>query len=141
MRNKDLFVSPQKMKSYWGSQMNRMLKGENFSSSQVAFILTIGDNEGISMKEVCAALGADKGLTTRVIRNLIEKDLVVNRNESSRTYKLSLTETGREAYDLSTKALDKALEQLLEDLDEKDLEDMRRIAKKIESRIDDLYEY
>ena len=31
--------------------------------------------------------------------------------------------------------------KLLEGLDEKDIEDMRRIAKKIERRIDDLYEY
>ena len=141
MRNKDLFVSPQKMKSYWGSQMNKMLKGEAFSSSQVPFILTIGNSEGISMKEICATLGADKGFTTRVIRTLIEKGLVVNRSESSRTYKLSLTESGREAYHLSTKVVDKTMEQLLEGLDEKDIEDMRRIAKKIERRIDDLYEY
>jgi DNA-binding MarR family transcriptional regulator len=141
MRNKDLFVSPQKMKSYWGSQMNKMLKGKDFSSSQVAFILTIGDNAGISMKDVCATLGADKGFTTRVIRALIEKGLVVNRSESSRTYKLYLTETGREAYDLSTDVLDKALEQLLKGLEEKDIEDLRRITKKIERRIDDLYEY
>ena len=141
MRNKDLFVSPQKMKSYWCSQMNKMLKGQDFSSSHVAFILTIGDNEGISMKDVCSTIGADKGLTTRVIRTLIEKGLVVNRSESSRTYKLYLTEAGREAYDLSMNARDKALEQLLEGLDGKDIQDMRRISEKIEKRIDDLYEY
>jgi DNA-binding MarR family transcriptional regulator len=141
MRYKNLFVSPQKMKSYWGSQMNKMLKGKDFSSSQVPFILTIGGNEGISMKDVCATLGADKGFTTRVIRTLIEKGLVVNRSESSRTYKLYLTETGREAYDLSTNVRDKAVEQLLNGLDERDIEDMRRITEKIERTIDDLYEY
>ena len=141
MRNKDLFVSPQKMKSYWGSQMNKLLKGKDFSSSQVTFILTIGENEGISMKDICSTLGADKGLTTRVIRALIEKGLVVNRSESNRTYSLFLTEKGREAYELSTDVLGKALEQLLEGLDEKDIEDLRRITKKIERRIDDLYEY
>ena len=141
MSNKDLFVSPQKMKSYWGSQMNKLLKGKDFSSSQVTFILTIGENEGISMKDICSTLGADKGLTTRVIRALIEKGLVVNRSESNRTYSLFLTEKGREAYELSTDVLGKALEQLLEGLDEKDIEDLRRITKKIERRIDDLYEY
>jgi DNA-binding MarR family transcriptional regulator len=141
MRNKGLFVSPQKMKSYWGSQMNKTLKGKDFSSSQVPYILTIGDNEGISMKDVCATLGADKGFTTRVIRTLIEKGLVVNRSESSRTYKLYLTETGRGAYNLSTKVLGKAMEQLLKGLDDKDIEDMRRISEKIERRIDELYEY
>jgi DNA-binding MarR family transcriptional regulator len=141
MTKKNLFVSPQKMKSYWRSQMNRMLKGKDFLSSQVPFILTIGDNEGISMKDVCSTIGADKGLTTRVIRTLIEKELVVNRSESIRTYKLYLTEKGREAYDLSMNARDKALELLIEGLDEKDMADMRRISEKIERRIDDLYEY
>jgi DNA-binding MarR family transcriptional regulator len=141
MRNKDLFVSPQKMKSYWGSQMNKVLKGKEFSSSQVPFIMIIGDSGGISMKEVCAALGADKGLTTRVVRTLIEKGLVENRSESGRSYKLYLTESGKDAYHFSTEAMDKSMEQLLEVLDEEDLEDMRRIAGKIEKRIDDLYEY
>lgn len=129
------------MKSYCCSQMNKMLKGKDFSPSQVVFILTIGENESISMKDVCSIIGADKGLTTRVIRNLIEKGLVVNRSESNRTYKLYLTEAGREAYDLSTNVMDKAMEQLFEGLDEKDMEDMRRISEKIERRIDDLYEY
>jgi DNA-binding MarR family transcriptional regulator len=141
MRNKDLFVSPQKMKSYWGSQMNKMLRGREFTSAQVPYIRTIGDNEGISMKDVCATLGADKGLATRVIRTLIEKGLVENRNAASRTYKLYLTESGKDAYRVANEAMDRTLEQLLEGLDEKDIEDMRRIAKKIESRIDELYEY
>jgi DNA-binding MarR family transcriptional regulator len=141
MRNNSLFVSPQKMKSYWCSQMNRMLKGKDFSSSQMPFILTIGDNEGISMKEVCITTGVDKALTTRVIRSLIEKCLVENRSGSSKPYKLYLTKTGREAYDLSKNVRDQAMEQLLEGLDEKDMDDMRRITEKIEGRIDDLYKY
>jgi DNA-binding MarR family transcriptional regulator len=141
MSNKDLFVSPQKMKSYWGAQMNKMLKGKDFSSSQVPFIMIIGDSEGISMKEVCTALGADKGLTTRVVRTLIDKGLVENRNEYGRSYKLHLTESGRDAYQFSTEAMDKSMQQLLEVLDDEDLEDMKRIARKIERRIDDLYEY
>jgi DNA-binding MarR family transcriptional regulator len=103
--------------------------------------MTIGDNDGISMREVCSILGADKGLTTRVIRNLIEKGLVANRNESGRIYQLYLTESGKEAYQFSTETKDKCLEQLLEGLDEKDIEDLRRISKKIERRIDELYEY
>jgi DNA-binding MarR family transcriptional regulator len=141
MRNKDLFVSPQKMKSYWRSQMNRMLKGEDFSSSQVPYILTIGDNDGISLKDLCTTIGADKGLTTRVIRSLIEKGLVENRSGSSKPYKLYLTGTGREAYDLSKSVMERAMEQLLEGLDEKDMEDLGRISQKLERRIDDLYEY
>ncbi|MDW5562961.1 MAG: MarR family winged helix-turn-helix transcriptional regulator [Methanomassiliicoccus sp.] len=68
--------------------MSKMLKGEDFTSSQVPFIITIGKNEGISMKDVCAALGADKGLTTRVTRTLIEKELVENHDGSTRTYRL-----------------------------------------------------
>ena len=46
--------------------MNKMLKGKDFLSSQVAFILTIGENESITMKDVCATLDADKGFTKKV---------------------------------------------------------------------------
>jgi DNA-binding MarR family transcriptional regulator len=141
MNNKNLFVSPQKMKSYWGTQMSKMLKGEDFTSSQVPFIITIGENEGISMKDVCAALGADKGLTTRVIRTLIEKGLVENRGGSARTYRLYLTKEGKDAYNVSTTTMGKVLEQLLNCLDEKDKENLRKITEKIDRRLDELYEY
>lgn len=141
MSNRDLFVSPKKMRSFMDTQVNKMLKGKDFKASQIPYIMEIGNNEGVSMKELCTLTGADKGLTTRVVKALIENDFVENRSESSRTYELFLTKKGREAYRFSETALEKILGQLLDCLDEKDIDDIRRISAKMNKKLDDLYKY
>jgi DNA-binding MarR family transcriptional regulator len=141
MRNRDLFISPKKMRSFMDAQVNKMLKGKDFKASQIPFIMEIGNNEGVSMKDLCMLTGADKGLTTRVVKALIQNSFVENRSESSRTYELFLTERGREAYLFSEAAMEKMLGLLLECLDEKDIEDIRRVSAKLDKRLDELYKY
>lgn len=141
MKNKDLLISPQKTKSFMTSYMNKKLKDEEFKTSQVPFIIEIGNNEGGSMKELSIATGSDKGLTTRVVKTLIENGLVKNKSESSRTYELYLTKKGREAYDVSTVVLDQTMEYIFGCLDEEDLKNMRIISAKINKRLDESYKY
>ncbi len=141
MRNKDLFISPKKMKSYIDSQLNRMLKDKDLKASQIPFIMEVGSSEGVSMKELCTQLGVDKALTTRVIKTLMENGYVENRSGSSRTYQLFLTKKGKEAKRQSVKAMESTFDQLLECLDEKDIEDTRRITAKLNHRLDELYKY
>jgi DNA-binding MarR family transcriptional regulator len=129
------------MRSFMDSNINKMLKGSDFTASQLPFIMEIGNNEGISMKDLSTAIGADKGFTTRVIQALIGNGLVENRSESVRTYKLYLTAKGREAFDFSCAAMEDLLGKLLECLDEREMEQLRGISVKINKRLDDLYEY
>lgn len=141
MKNKDLFVNPQKMKSFINSYMNKMLKDKDFKSSHVPYILAIGSNEGSSMKELSIFTGSDKGLTTRVVKILIENGFVENKNEASRTYKLYLTEKGKEAYDISTATIDQIMDIIYDCLDKEDVENLRKISAKINKRIDESYKY
>ncbi|MDW5563905.1 MAG: winged helix-turn-helix transcriptional regulator [Methanomassiliicoccus sp.] len=136
-----MFVSPKKMRSFMDSYMNKLLKDKEFTASQLPFIMEVGDNEGISMKDLCTSLGADKGLTTRVIRNLIENGFVENRSESSRTYKLFLTKKGEEAFDYSKSAMEDLMSRMLECLDEEDKVHLRSISAKLNKRLDELYKY
>ncbi len=137
----DLFISPKKMRSFMDSRINKMLKGKDFTASHIPYILEIGKNEGVSMKDLCTSIGADKGLTTRVIQALIANGMVENRSGSSRTYRLYLTEKGMEAFRLSRNALEDIMGQILECLDEEDIEHFRAINAKIKKRLDELYEY
>ncbi len=141
MDKSDLFISPKKMRSFMDSRMNRILKDKDLTASQIPFIMEIGKNEGLSMKELCTSLGADKGLTTRVVQTLIANGLVDNRSESSRTYRLYLTVKGRDAFCDSKEAMEIILDQVLECLDEEDLEHFRKITEKINKRLDELYTY
>jgi DNA-binding MarR family transcriptional regulator len=141
MKSRDLYVSPKKMKSYINSKINKMLKDQDFTASQIPYILEIGDNEGTSMKQLSMSLGADKGLTTRVIKALIKNGFVANNIRSGPTYSLCLTDKGREAYNLSTTIIDNALNDLLECLSDDDMEHFKAISAKINKRLDELYEY
>jgi DNA-binding MarR family transcriptional regulator len=141
MENCDLFISPKKMRSFMDSRINKMLKDKDYTASQLPFIMEIGKNGGVSMKDLSTTIGADKGLTTRVIQTLIANGFVENRSESTRTYKLYLTEKGMEAYSYSKATMDKLLGQLLECLTEEDREHFRVISQKINKRLDELYEY
>lgn len=123
------------------SRINKVLKGKDFTASQLPFIMEIGKNEGISMKDLSAAIGADKGLTTRVMQTLMANGFVENRSESARTYRLYLTDKGREAFEYSKAAMCKLMEQILECLTEDDMEHLRTISTKVNKRLDELYEY
>lgn len=141
MKNSDLFISPRKMKSFIDTRLNIILKDKEFKSSQVPYIFEIGNNDGCSLKELSILIGSDKGLTTRVVRNLIENDYVTNITESSRTYRLYLTEKGIEAYDISKVAMDQIFESLFECLNTEDRENLMVITSKLNKRLDESYKY
>ncbi len=141
MDKSDLFISPKKMRSIMDSRLNRVLKDKGLTASQIPFIMELGKSEGLSMKELCVNLGADKGLTTRVVQTLIANGFVENRSESSRTYKLYLTEKGKDAYRTSKEMMGTVLDEVLECLDKEDLEHFRKITEKINKRLDELYTY
>jgi len=141
MSIKDYMASPKKMKSVLDSNVNKRLKGTDLTASQVPFIIEIAEREGLSVKDLCMVLGVDKGLATRVIKALIENGYVVNRSESGRTYRLFLTEKGREAHDLSMSILEQTIGQILECLDEQELRCLEEISKKLNKRLDELYKY
>jgi DNA-binding MarR family transcriptional regulator len=141
MKNQDLFISPRKMKSFMDTHLNKMLKDQELKSSQVHFIMMIGEDEGCSMKELSMIVGSDKGLTTRVVGTLIKNGYVENKSGSGRTYSLYLTEKGREAYDQCRTAADKLVDILIGCLDAEDVEHMRTIATKINKRLDESYRY
>jgi len=141
MKHQDLMISPRKMKSVVYSQINILLKGTDIKSSQIPFILFIGEHEGSSLKDLCMMMGIDKGLVTRVVQTLIKNGYVVNMSQSGRTYKLSLTQKGKEAFEISTNAIDHVFQDIVEILDEEDAAMMRRITAKINKKLDESYRY
>jgi len=141
MYNQDLFPSPHKMKSVMDSQMNKLLKDTDLKSSQVPFILTIGEDDGCSMKDLCITLGIDKGLVTRVVQTLIKNGFVVNENKNGKKYCLSLTDKGWEAFKTSTDVIDHVIEDLMNILDEDEVAALGRITAKINKKLDELYKY
>jgi len=129
------------MKSVMDSQMNRLLKDTNFKSSQLPFIISIGEKDGCSMKDLCLMLGIDKGLVTRVVKTLIKNGYVINTSRSGKAYKLSLTENGREAFKTLSEVVDRVIEDVVNVLDEDDIVALKRITAKMNKKLDESYKY
>ncbi len=92
----DIFI-PHLMKSYMDKKMNSKIGSMGITASQSFFIVSIGKNEGTSMKDLTAERSVDKALTTRAVKQLIETGFVDNISEYPQKYKLVLTERGHEA--------------------------------------------
>ena len=141
MYDSDLFISSRRMKSFIDTRINLMLKDQDFKACHVPYILEIGNNEGCSMKELSILTGSDKGLTTRVVRSLIENDYVANITESNRTYRLFLTQKGVDAFNISKSAVEQVLGSLFESLDENDRRNLEIVNEKLIRRMDASYRY
>ena len=141
MYDNDLFISSRKMKSFIDNRINQILKDQDLKACHMPYILEIGNNEGCSMKELSILTGSDKGLTTRVVRTLIQNDYVTNITESNRTYRLYLTQRGVDAFNLSKSAIEEVLNILFESLDETDIQNLRVITEKLSRRMDASYRY
>jgi DNA-binding MarR family transcriptional regulator len=88
---------PHLMKSYVDRKMNSKIESLGITASQGFFIVSIGKNEGTSMKGLTAERFVDKSLTTRAVKQLMETGFVDNISEHPHKYKLVLTEKGHYA--------------------------------------------
>jgi DNA-binding MarR family transcriptional regulator len=59
--------------------------------------LEIGNNEGINLRDITSKLCVDKALTTRTVRQLMEKGFVEDISENKRSCKIILTQKGQDA--------------------------------------------
>ena len=101
----DLFVFHAKTRSYMIPRLTEALKGREINSSDVSSIITIHDNPGCSIKDICIAIAADKGRMTNLIQRLIEIGMVENLSTNKKNYSLYLTEKGQEEYEYAHEVL------------------------------------
>jgi DNA-binding MarR family transcriptional regulator len=102
-------------------------------STQARFLMHIGRHSRISQAELARATGTDPTLTGRALQTLIERDWVSREHshEDGREYVLELSVAGRRAQSRVEKLRAQLAARVVAALDERDLEDFDRIAKKI----------
>jgi DNA-binding MarR family transcriptional regulator len=114
------------------------LAGESYAelklgTAQAKFLRHIGKNSSISQAELARATDTDAALTGRVLQTLRDRGYV-KRTRSAldrREYVLELTPSGRKAQAEVERARARLFARVMASLDEKDLKDFDRIAKKI----------
>jgi len=100
---------------------------------QAKLLRRIGRHGRTSQAELARATESDPTLTGRVLQTLIERGLVrrEHSDEDRRQYVLELSAAGRRAQRRIEKLRTKAAARIAAALDERDLDDFDRIAKKI----------
>jgi len=107
-------------------------------STQALFLRTIGAHSPISQAELARASDTDPTLTGRVLQGLIERGWVRRErsDQDRREYVLELSAPGKRIRERVEKARDGMLGRVVANLDDRDLEDFDRIAKKIRASLE-----
>jgi len=102
-------------------------------STQAKFLRHIGRNSRISQADLARATVTAPTLTGRALETLVDRGWVrrTRSDEDRRQYVLELTAPGERARERVERARDELIERLGTVLDDRDAEDLDRIAKKI----------
>ncbi len=102
-------------------------------SAQAKFLRYIGRNSRISQADLARATATAPTLTGRALETLIERGWVRRKRseEDRREYILELTASGQRTRERVEKAREGIVDRIAAVLDERDLADFDRIAKKI----------
>jgi DNA-binding MarR family transcriptional regulator len=102
-------------------------------STQAKFLRMIGERAPISQADLARATATDPALTGRVLANLIERGWVARERstEDRREYVLELTAAGRRMRDKVVKLRGELAARVVSVLDDRDLDDFDRVARKI----------
>jgi DNA-binding MarR family transcriptional regulator len=113
--------------------------GFGVGSAQAKFLRHIGQNSRISQADLARATDTAPTLTGRALETLVERGWVRRRRsvEDRRQYVLELTASGQRMRERVEVAREGIIEKLATALDERDVEDFDRIAKKILAAFED----
>jgi DNA-binding MarR family transcriptional regulator len=102
-------------------------------SVQAKFLRHIGRNSRISQADLARATDTAPTLTGRAIEPLVERGWVRRRRseEDRRQYILELTASGKRACERVEEAREGVIQRIAAAIDDRDVEDFERIAKKI----------
>jgi DNA-binding MarR family transcriptional regulator len=108
------------------------------SSTQARLLLYVAEHNGISQAQLATATNTDKALTGRVIEGLIERGWLKRSRsqEDARAYVLSMTAPGRKFTMQLQEIAAGITERLSHALDDRDVENLRRIAAKLTATSD-----
>ncbi len=102
-------------------------------SAQAKFLRHIGRHSRISQADLARATATAPTLTGRALETLVERGWVRRKRseEDRRQYVLELTASGQRTRDRVEEARNGIIERITKVLDERDVEDFDRIARKI----------
>jgi DNA-binding MarR family transcriptional regulator len=111
----------------------------DLGSVQAKFVRHIGENSSISQADLARATSTDPALTGRVVTTLIERGWIRRKRsqQDRREYVVELTAAGKRARQRAEEAREQVAKRLTAVLDDRDLNDIARVGKKIRDLLDE----
>lgn len=94
------------------------------------YLMNIHRFESITMTDLTELAGVDKANTTRVVKDLLEKEIVV-KNGGERKFFLNLTEKGREIAEFFKENIEKFLKRVFKDFKASEIETLTILLEKL----------
>ena len=133
----DMHIGPRAMKYFIERRLTPVAESVGLKPTYGPFLMTVRENEGLSLKTLSEMMIVDKALTTRVTKRLIEGGYLEDRSVNTREYSLYLTSKGRKATDKISDAIKDAWKELFRDLTDEEVECLKGIHCKIDRRLRD----
>lgn len=104
--------------------MSTVMQEYGLNSSCYCFLTQLAGNEGITQRKLCLSLAIDDAMATRNMRSLVKKGYVnrLRDENDSRSYKVYLTDKGREIVPLIREQLVNWWNKRLKDCNLDDIE-------------------
>lgn len=128
---------PGKMKQCMRLIAMQYLQGTNIRPHYLPYISCIGQNDGVSQKELNEMIPVDKSHVSTVVRELMDLGLVYN-SGTGKVHSLHLTDSGRNIMATSQMMFDIVESKMFKDLSDEEMEQFDRIIKVIDARVDAL---
>lgn len=122
------------IRKFYGNELNRRLKDENFSPNEISILILLSHNKTIdTCGDIRMILGVSKGLISRSIDSLIKKNMIesVVDKKDKRIHRLCLT---KESYSVIEKINYESMkinQECLRNVDENDIRHMEETMLKI----------
>lgn len=144
MKNKDLellSIRFMNFKKHLDKIVNKDLEKYKINCVHFRPIMLLNNHiDGLSLNELTTFIGIDKANTTRVINDLLKKDIVYKETDKQRRYKIKLTETGKEIAFYATEDRRKTEEKIFSVLSEEEKTIFYSLVNKILESLEDTEE-
>lgn len=119
-----------KIKNCVQKKINDAVNKYDISSVHANYILLLYKCEGLTFKEVNNIIEVDKANTTRVINDLLKKEIIY-KTDDVRKYKVYLTDKGQKIAGAIEKEMDKLKMILLKNISEEEAQNFAKVFLKI----------
>lgn len=119
--------------------INDKLEKYGIGSGQFIFLITVYKNEGINQQQLSEMLHIDKATTMKAVKKLIEKGLLKRERdkEDKRSYKLYLTQAGKDIIPYVIEELDHLTAILKGDLNDTEIIELFRLLDVVSNNAHD----